>query len=557
MNAVSFGDPLREAATHLAATRTFSLLEPGELAALGKVFAVARYSPGQVLAREGEVDATLRIVVAGSVALHRDLAGGGREHADHLGYGGVLGEGGLFAALPRSTTAVALRPTTVLYADRDALWAALAEAGSGLLDRLVLPDPVRLRLTLPSTATAHQGERTVAVVRRHWSVLAGNMVVPAAMAALSLLVAGTLASFAASPGQVLVLVIVAVGVPAGLLAFAYLDWRYDVLIVTNRRVVHIDRTPLLRSRRSEAPLPKVQDVEVVTPDLVARSLGFGDLKIQTAGRQGAIAVASIPAPEEVRAIVFREAAAARAGAHRERAKRIEDRLQTAMKGDETVAPMPGIGEAPADGAPGRRLADSLGALLPRTRVERRDGAVVWRKHWWVLARHTWLVALALVAAGAALARTVAVGGPIPARWWAMGTAVLALWAAYRYEDWRNDLYILTDEHIVDVERRPLGLRAERRQARLGQIQDIRLVVPNPLATYLGYGDVVVETAAETGRFTFDRVHNPEAVAQEIFARLDALREREVESAEERRADELTHWFREYHRLAGPAASPAE
>lgn len=543
-----------EVVAHLASSSTFGLLPVPTLRRIAPVFQSETIGPGATLGREGEVDDVFRMVVEGAIALDRKGTDGKPRHTATLGYGEVLGERGVFAGLPRDTSAVTLQPTEVLAADRDALWGIIG-GDIATLDHLVLPDAVRRRMVLPTAGAADLGERTVAVYRRHWSALAANLVLPIALAVGSLALAGTVAGFVESAVQSLVLAAVGLVVPITAVAYAYLDYAYDVLIVTNRRVIHVDRVPLVRSRRAEAPLVRVQDVQVVVPGLTARSLGFGTLLIQTAGVSGSIRFASLPNPEGVRATLFGLVEHATVDARREHTNWIAARLAPAFAGTETVVPLPGVGEplAEADGSRGRTLpqavAHRIAGWLPRMRIEADNGVVTWRKHWWVLVRSTGLVAAATAASFAAWARTVAVGGPLPARAWLAAAAVLGAWAVYRYEDWRNDLYVLTDEHIVDIERRPFGLHEDRRQARLTQIQDIRHVVPNPLATMLNFGSVMVETAATTGSFTFDHVHDPASVQEEIFARIELLRTAEERSASERRGDELAEWFRAYHALA--------
>jgi len=122
-----------------------------------------------------------------------------------------------------------------------------------------------------------------------------------------------------------------------------------------------------------------------------------------------------------------------------------------------------------------------------------------------------------------------------------------LW--YRYEDWRNDIYQLTDDRIIDLKRLPLGLREERREASLAMIQDIGYEIPGIMANLLDYGNVVIETAGREAVFAFDWVHRPRSVQDEVFARMDAYRERERDQRRERRTHELLDWFATYTELA--------
>ncbi|MDH4207663.1 MAG: PH domain-containing protein, partial [Anaerolineae bacterium] len=114
--------------------------------------------------------------------------------------------------------------------------------------------------------------------------------------------------------------------------------------------------------------------------------------------------------------------------------------------------------------------------------------------------------------------------------------------------WRNDIYQLTEDRIIDIERLPLGLREERREASLSMIQDIGYEIPGVIANLLDYGNVVIETAGREAAFTFSWVHQPRQVQQEIFSRMDAFREKERREQKERRADELLDWFSTFAEL---------
>jgi hypothetical protein len=62
------------------------------------------------------------------------------------------------------------------------------------------------------------------------------------------------------------------------------------------------------------------------------------------------------------------------------------------------------------------------------------------------------------------------------------------------------------------------------------------------------GDVFIDTKAGPKAFTFEAVHNPAGVQQEIFARVLAYQERVRREESQHRVEELSHWFGEYHQL---------
>jgi uncharacterized membrane protein YdbT with pleckstrin-like domain len=124
--------------------------------------------------------------------------------------------------------------------------------------------------------------------------------------------------------------------------------------------------------------------------------------------------------------------------------------------------------------------------------------------------------------------------------------VLRLW--WLVEDWRNDLYIVTDHLIIDVEKRPLSIREERREATLDRIVNLSLQQQGFLASILNYGDVLIQTAGATGDFTFDGVSNPAAVQREIFRRLEDYNDEQRRRERAQRKAELSTWFQVYHEI---------
>lgn len=102
------------------------------------------------------------------------------------------------------------------------------------------------------------------------------------------------------------------------------------------------------------------------------------------------------------------------------------------------------------------------------------------------------------------------------------------WLIWRYDDWRNDLYVLTPNKLIDLERRPFFLQEERREAPLDRVQNVRLDMHGLLAQLFNYGNVVIQTAAAGGDITFHFVPAPRYVAREISRYLEEFRRRREE-----------------------------
>lgn len=83
-------------------------------------------------------------------------------------------------------------------------------------------------------------------------------------------------------------------------------------------------------------------------------------------------------------------------------------------------------------------------------------------------------------------------------------------------DYYFDVWIITNLRIVNIEQKGLFNRSVS-ELELSRIQDITTEVMGIIPTFLNYGDVFVQTAAETERFLFRQVPDPYHVKDQIMA----------------------------------------
>jgi hypothetical protein len=85
---------------------------------------------------------------------------------------------------------------------------------------------------------------------------------------------------------------------------AIFDFYYDVVIVTDRRLVDIDQEQLFSRRISELALEDVEDVTSDIRGFLPTLLTYGTVFIQTAGKETQFQMQNIRYPREVAAIVL-------------------------------------------------------------------------------------------------------------------------------------------------------------------------------------------------------------------------------------------------------------
>jgi CRP-like cAMP-binding protein/membrane protein YdbS with pleckstrin-like domain len=356
--------------------------------------------------------------------------------------------------------------------------------------------------------------------------------------------------------------------------YRFADWLNDTYEVTTRAVIHTERRLFLSQERYEIPLQQIQNV-TIRVGIIGRYLGYGNLAIDTAAAKGQIAFTTIPRPAYVQVLVQKASAQARSGLTVQRQESIRQQIEDQLYPERLKPAVPGSALIPPQIPPaGRRRGPvRLGALqdwLPRFEI-REDGKVTWRKHWINLLQRTGpqflllllsiyvVLALTLAAVTASLGLSVILLPPVGwfvfQAWMLLPvlflSALAALWFIYQYVDWRNDIYIVTDDEVIDVERQLavfpffFFFTENRRQASLSNVQYVDLKIPHPLAMILNYGNVIVRTAGAEGTLDFLWVSNPRGVHAEILRRLAAFEEREREREFQERWGDMPRWFETY------------
>jgi uncharacterized membrane protein YdbT with pleckstrin-like domain len=290
-------------------------------------------------------------------------------------------------------------------------------------------------------------------------------------------------------------------------------------------------------------------------------LDFGTLVIDTAAAAGVTRVTFdyVGQPDSVQATIFDQVNRMRAGEGSEASKLIRDRLEENMglsirpmvphPAVPTDEEMPDVLEAP-------RLWDLLGEATWRRWlwIERREGdRITWRKHWIRLVVKVWLptLLLAILFGILVLITTNAPDSSAIFAFFAVLFVPVLAWWWWNFVNWGNDLYTVTDDRIIDTEALPLGFRSKRTETTFDRIQNVSYEIPNPLATLLNYGTVVIFTAGAEGRLDFLYVRNPRSVQAEIFRRLTAYEAGQRRRERDQRWQELPQWFATYQGMQRP------
>jgi hypothetical protein len=331
----------------------------------------------------------------------------------------------------------------------------------------------------------------------------------------------------------------------------WIDWGNDYYIVTNQRVVWLEKLVGLYDSRREAPLANILAVETSSSQ-IGRILHYGTVLVRTF--TGGILMRRMDHPERFVQFVegFRERT--RQASREEERQVIEYLLRKRLNMPlppvpASLRPKPPAPPSKSEPKPGSLRFTLINFFKVRYVV---GNTVTYRKHWLVLLKKTWLPSLVLLAEMTLviflfyerLARgVVLVSGFFPFFIFALIYLVTLLWWGYYYLDWSNDIYRITPEQIFDIEKKPLG-REEKKVASLDSILSLEHTREGIIQLIFNYGIVTINIGQE--KFLFFGVYNPDQVQQDVADYMEALtrKKREAEAARER--ERMLEWLQAYY-----------
>ncbi|MEP7356341.1 MAG: PH domain-containing protein, partial [Anaerolineales bacterium] len=339
----------------------------------------------------------------------------------------------------------------------------------------------------------------------------------------------------------------------------YIDWTNDFYIVTNQRLVYLEKIAFIYDSRQESPLASIMSINVQTADSIQRQAGMGDVVVRT--YSGPITLRSVAHPNVLAAAIEehwgRTRVREKEGVREANRRLLRDRLENGPPRVKPSKPPP-----PKTQPKGKPLLVSLAEFFSfRVRFEEGD-SVTYRKHWYLLLRDIWkpvlgmlivLVLLIVIAAGAlpeSLPRLPIAGLLV------IGFLSLAGWWLYEFIDWKNDIYMVTADQIFDINKKPLGAEVKK-SAPFTSVNSLRYERPGLLGVMLNFGNVVATVPG--AEFRFDGVFDPVGVQNDVYRRIEAQKAKKQAGEDARLREEMVNWLEDYHnereRLVGGARQP--
>jgi hypothetical protein len=526
-----------------------------DLAYIAQVGEVKGAVRGDILIHQGDKERVMYVILDGQLRVWKEDEEGRKRLMNYHAAGDYCGELVFIGGEERAANVDVMVDASLVAFGQEG-WDRLCEIRQ-TEHRLRTWGPERVRLGERPFSGKQWDEVTILQQRKSILALAAQIFVPALVIVLTLVIVGIIRFFMDSLPTVTISIVLAIVVAMSMwIGWMWWDWGNDDFIVSSKRVIHIERVliPPFPLERREVAIEMIQEMTTTTQGLWTQLFDVHTLEIRTMG----VGTIKFPYLDDADGIVDRIYEArdlAQVRKSGEERTRIRERLFRELGHDVQQVIQLDTGEQ--DEAPTTLPTGVLRVLdyfVPRTRIVLID-QVQWRQHWLILILSllpvfgTFFVAAFLLIV--ALSQPEFLRGMLLRHTLLPGFILMVaafLWYLWRYDAWRNHVYILTNSRIIDIEGTPFHLRGETRiEGEFGVIQNVTYDSPNLIYRALRIGDVYIDTAAQEQAYTFELVGHPDEVQQEIFRRLVVYRDAMELGETQRRYSEFADWFVTYHR----------
>ncbi len=346
-----------------------------------------------------------------------------------------------------------------------------------------------------------------------------------------------------------------------------IDWGNDYYIVTDRRVVWVEKVVGLYESRQETPLSAVLRVNVET-DFTGRLLDYGDLVISTIVGS-TLKLRNVDHPYQAAALIDQYWKRSKDVSRKMEQDEIQNALRSRLLGAQPQPPeIKGVVAKPVET---KNPYQGQRGIINLFRLRFDDlTTVTYRKHIFVLMEQILkpgLVMLILFAflffeifrPTANIASLFKADAGLIYLIWAILYVASLLWGIYEYIDWSNDIFQVTPDQIMDIDKTPLG-QVTSDIAALENILSIEHKRIGILQLFFNYGTVYI-TIGGGREMAFENVFNPSAVQQDIERRrLEKITKKEQETIKaerERTADWFAAYFHNEQQLRREEGAPGD
>lgn len=534
-------------------------MEESELASIAEELEETPYAAGSVIFQQGSKSESFYLIYDGIVRITRKQDRKEIQLA-RLVKNDYFGEMGVIARKQRSGTATALTDASLLVLSRPDF------------EKLYKRTP-QLRINFELAIRSRQLARRLQfkwlrpdeviyfLARRHPIVLYQRLIWPILALAVPLFFLYawySIASFTivalAGFGSLIAMVLWVI--------WLVLDWENDYYVVTDKRVVWLEKVIGIYDSRQESPLSTILSVGVET-GLLGRFFDYGDVIVRT--WVGKIPFNNVSHPEQAQHMIeeYWERTKEQAVGTEKQAMKDAIRRRLGIPIPEKPKVETDIVLEKRSQPPPRKgtlnLLRLLGADTLKLRYEMGEN-VFYRKHWFALIQQAWMPLASILAAIIVFVwRLIRLAqspeeafvqirnGALTVDAYSLAVllalVLLSLWLIYEILDWSNDQFEVTPEQIVDLDRKPFGTQT-RNTAQLENILGIEYRRIGILGAIFNYGNVYITVGGT--QLIFEDVIDPASVQSDIDRRREARRAKQEAAKIAAERERMAEWLATYH-----------
>jgi len=513
---------------------------------------------GQQVFAQGSAADQFFMVISGKVYLMQTSKGHLEELATFVA-GDYFGEEGLLFNQKRPASLVAAEETQ-LFSLSQKDFAELIKTFPELKRSFLVSIKSRQLARRIRFKWLEEGEIVYFLARKHYILLLQALVGPALTALFSMfLTAWALLTNASTSFWIAAILLL---LAVGWAAWDAIDWSNDYYIVTNQRAIWLEKVIGIYDSRQETPLSSVISVGVET-DMTGRLLDYGNVIVRSF--VGKLTFSHVSHPYQAAHMVEEHWNRIKSRSSHEEKEAMREAIRQKL-GLTTEVPVQAP-PRPDKGSPPHLYRVSWLRLVAGNLFKIRyedSGTITYRKHWFVLVQQLWkpsffilllsgfmvsrLFTLAHVAGKSVISRTASGGLALDTILASLPIVIIPflIWWIYQYMDWSNDIFQVTSDQILDIDRKPFGTE-ERRAAPLESILATEYRRIGLLGNLLNYGTVYISVGGN--QLAFEDVLDPPSVQADIDRRRIASRAKkaQVQTASER--DRMADWLATYHQSA--------
>jgi CRP-like cAMP-binding protein len=549
----------------------FNSLKEAELSGIAATLEERNLPADTLIFERGAKPDGFYMIFKGKVKITRPSERG-EDFLASLVVGDYFGEEALFENRTRSASIRTVEDSVILFLSR--------ENFNALLNKFEALKPnfqvaIKSRKLARATQFKWLGKNEVVyfVARRHKIRLYQMLLAPFFSLILPILLfAWAALSSATVPVAVGIILVIAIILWT---VWLVIDWSNDYYIVTNQRVVWVERVIGIYDSRQEAPLTTLLSVGVET-DMIGRALDYGHISVRTF--VGNIRFEYVDHPNQAGELIrelWERSKSKGVSAQKEAMKNaIRSKLGLPLiKTPEE--PLPPI--VPEDKEVQKKsLVRIVISNLFKLRTE-DGGTVIYHKHWIVLLKQLgrplffFFILLALMISRAwnlaqdpsnALFEKLESGGFRPDTIFVtipLFMLPLIGWMVWEYIDWNNDIFKVTPDEIMDIDKTPLGTE-ERRAAQIENILSTEYKRVGLMGYLFNFGTVFISVGGT--KLSFQDVLDPAGVQADINRRRMARIAKKNDDSANVERERMAVWLAAYHQNASefntsPTSAPQQ